>query len=325
MALSNNAARRAADRHGHWMTTTSNASPPRIWAIGGGKGGVGKSVLAVNLAITLARRGLDVTLIDMDLGGANDHTLLGMPPPRRRLEDFLERRAGALADAITPTGTGGLGLIAGSGFGGANTPYAQKERLIRHLRKLPTRYVLLDLGAGTAYNVLDFFVAADLGIVVTVPEHTSVENANAFLRAAFFRRLARSPETRPVRDLVRELFRPSGNGASPSPRQVLESPDALLAEAARRANAALAGFRPAIVVNQVRLPREQELPAQMAGAVREYFGIGAFGAGALPSDRLVTQSVRDRRPVVEAYPGGAFSSGVATVAETLLAGGGRHG
>jgi len=307
------------------MTRSSNTkSSPTIWAIGGGKGGVGKSVLAVNLAIKLARRGITVTLVDMDLGGANDHTLLGLPIPEKRLEDFLQRRVEQLFQAVAPTGIDGLGLVAGSGIGGANTPYAQKERLIRHLRALPSEIVLLDLGAGTAYNVLDFFVAANLGLVVTVPEHTSVENANAFLRAAFFRRLARSPVTRSIRGPVRELFRTPRNGETLSPRQVLATAGELQTEAARSSVAALAGFAPAIVVNQVCLPKEQELPEQMARAVREYFGIAAVGAGSLPADRLVTRSVRERRPVVEAYPGGAFSTGVEMIAERLLGVGSSH-
>ena len=58
---------------------------PRVWAIGGGKGGVGKSVIAVNLAATLAGKGNRVVLVDADLGGANLHTLLGMPNPKANL------------------------------------------------------------------------------------------------------------------------------------------------------------------------------------------------------------------------------------------------
>ena len=62
---------------------------PRIWAIGGGKGGVGKSVIATNLAATLAGAGKKVVLVDADLGGANLHTLLGVPNPKTSLSDFI--------------------------------------------------------------------------------------------------------------------------------------------------------------------------------------------------------------------------------------------
>ncbi len=308
------------------MTRKNHTPTPTIWAIGGGKGGVGKSIIAVNLAISLARRGITVTLVDMDLGGANAHTLLGLSTPSRKLDDFVQRRLPALADTVTPTGIENLGLIAGAGAGAgaANTPFAQKERLLRNLKTLPSRIVLLDLGAGSAFNVLDFFVAADLGLIVTIPEHTSVENSNAFLRAAFFRRLARSPATRAVRSLVRELAQTPRDGRPVSPRHLLAEAGADDAEAAHCFARALAGFTLAIGVNQIRLPRERDLPEQMAGAVREYFGVAAMAAGALPADRLVTRSVRERRPVVEAYPGGPFSAAIDTLASTLLATGSSH-
>ena len=74
---------------------------PEIWAVGGGKGGVGKSVIAANLGVVLARRGRPTTLLDADFGGANIHTLLGMPRPERGLGDFLSRSVDSL-DEIVP-------------------------------------------------------------------------------------------------------------------------------------------------------------------------------------------------------------------------------
>ena len=66
--------------------------PARVISIGGGKGGIGKSLIAANLGIELARRGKRVVLVDADLGGANLHTTLGVDVPRRTLSDFIERR-----------------------------------------------------------------------------------------------------------------------------------------------------------------------------------------------------------------------------------------
>ena len=69
------------------------SAPARVWAIGGGKGGVGKSFVAVNMATVAAESGKSVLLIDADLGGANLHTCLGVTPgDQLNLSDFLEER-----------------------------------------------------------------------------------------------------------------------------------------------------------------------------------------------------------------------------------------
>src|SRR5438874_2646824 len=75
----------------------------RVIAVGGGKGGIGKSLIASNLAIELARRGKRVVLLDADLGGANLHTCLGVELPKKSISDFVERRIDKLEEIVTPT------------------------------------------------------------------------------------------------------------------------------------------------------------------------------------------------------------------------------
>ena len=70
------------------------ARAPRIWAVGGGKGGVGKTVVASSLAVALARSGVRCVAVDADFGAANLHTLLGVPEPRWVLRHFLAARFG---------------------------------------------------------------------------------------------------------------------------------------------------------------------------------------------------------------------------------------
>jgi flagellar biosynthesis protein FlhG len=77
----------------------------RLWAVGGGKGGVGKSLVSLLVADGLARRGVDVVLVDADLGGSNLHTLLGIRHPSVTIGDFIERRVARLDDVAQPTST----------------------------------------------------------------------------------------------------------------------------------------------------------------------------------------------------------------------------
>src|SRR5512140_3011848 len=181
-------ARRAA------VASVGTATRPRsrrVISIGGGKGGIGKSLIAANLGIELARRGRRVVLVDADLGGANLHTTLGVDVPRRTLTDFIDRKVSRIEEVVTPTGIQNLGLVSGAldHLDAANPRHAQKMRFLRHVQQLDADFAILDLGAGTHANVLDFFLVSDHGVLVLVPEPTAVENAYRFVKAAFWRRM----------------------------------------------------------------------------------------------------------------------------------------
>ena len=80
-------------------------SPPlkQIWAVGGGKGGVGKSFVAGNLGILLSQKGYRVILTDLDLGGANLHTWLGVSSPDQGVSEFVKRKVDEIREPLIPT------------------------------------------------------------------------------------------------------------------------------------------------------------------------------------------------------------------------------
>src|SRR5579885_467744 len=130
-----------------------------IISVASGKGGVGKSVLVGNLGLLLARRGRQVVLADLDVGGANLHILFGLFHPAATLTDFLNRTNDSLeAIAQAPFASlPNLRLLPGTGdtLATANMPYAKKKRLIRHLKDMPADVILVDIGACTNYHALD--------------------------------------------------------------------------------------------------------------------------------------------------------------------------
>jgi flagellar biosynthesis protein FlhG len=165
----------------------------RIIAVGGAKGGIGKSIFAANLGMMLAAHGFRTVMVDLDLGGSDLHIYLGHRViPKTTLNDYLNRKVAHVNDVAIKQGQGPL-LIAGNNgeLGAANIPFQKKIRLIEGIRKMNADYVILDLGGGTDFNTLDFFLAADLPIVLTTLDQPAYLEAYAFIKTALQRKLNR--------------------------------------------------------------------------------------------------------------------------------------
>ncbi|MGB4303349.1 MAG: MinD/ParA family protein, partial [Syntrophomonadaceae bacterium] len=156
----------------------------RVVAISSGKGGVGKSTLALNLALVLCKQGKKVLLLDADMGMANLDIMLGVVPKynlfhviqgRKNLHDVII--SGPQGMSIIPGGSGILEL--------ANLPASDMKRLLVELIKLDSDYdyMILDTGAGISKNVTSFLLAADDVIIVTIPEPTSITDAYGVLKS----------------------------------------------------------------------------------------------------------------------------------------------
>jgi len=156
---------------------------PRTIAIASGKGGVGKTSLAVNLSLCLAQMGYRTTLFDADLGMANVEVMLGQTIPYS-LYDVLYR--GKTLEEIVVRGPFGVNIISsGSGFlQMANLDQKRRDRLISMLNQYSSQddFVLIDTGAGINKNVLGFVSAAGEVIIVVTPEPTSLTDAYALIK-----------------------------------------------------------------------------------------------------------------------------------------------
>ncbi|MBI1948296.1 MAG: P-loop NTPase [Deltaproteobacteria bacterium] len=295
---------------------------PQIVAVGGGKGGVGKTLLAANLALALADRGQRVLLVDADLGSANAHTVLGLPAPLATLSDFLERKADLGALAVS-TPYANLRFVSGAldDVGAANPQHQSKMRLLRKLSGFDADFLVLDLGAGTGFNTLDFFLIASCGILVVLPEPTSVENAYRFLKAAFFRRLAVVEKAFGIKDLVDEARAQKNRLNIKTPADLLRAVAERDPEVGAQVQQQMNRFHPRLVLNQASDEAgadDLQIARDMASACRRFLGINLEVFGALPEDDAVRRAVRMRQPLRVSAPDSMVKRAIDEVAERVL-------
>lgn len=276
----------------------------QLWAVGGGKGGVGKSLISASLAIHLARMGFRVVAVDLDLGGANLHTALGVDFPTQTLGDFFTGRVSRLEQCFTRTEVPNLQLISGAqdSVSIAGIGATERQALLSKLARLDTDFVFMDLGAGTTPSTLDFFLAADIGIVTILPEPTSIENAYRFVRSIYYRKLSRIAELGPVRPLIEAAMDPKNMQGLRSPTDLFREVQKSSPFHAEKFRQAVELLRPKLIVNQARTQGDVEVGESVRSVCKKYFGIDMDYLGALEHDNSAWQAVRKKRPLLLEFP-----------------------
>lgn len=251
----------------HRATAAKSPRPPvgsraSVIAVTSGKGGVGKSNVAVNLAVRFAAAGKRVLLVDADLGLANADVLCNVEVPFN-LSHVVARRK-TLREVVVRVPLGGAGGERGAGFdlvGGASG-LARMADLDEGGRKLltdglaeleaNTDVVLIDTGAGISANVLGFCRSADNILVVTTPEPTAITDAYAMIKS----------------------IAPSQPGPT-AERKI------------------------SLLVNQAKSREEaRAVYERVAKVARQFLGVNVLDAGHVVADEAVGAAVRRRTPVV---------------------------
>ena len=313
----------------------SHTTPPlnvvrkrKIIAVGGAKGGIGKSIIAANLAAYLCSRGNTTVAVDLDLGGANLHLYLGETQVTHSVNDFLSKQAESLQEIMISTKYGPL-LIGGdsSNLGAGNIGFARKLKLLKAIRALDADYVILDLGGDTSYNMIDFFLSADEGIVITSCDPASYLDAYNFIKVSLYRKLSRiyGPESdregekdEELEILIREMLVSDNGKEVKHIRDLLEKIGTAKPERLATIKEVLSGFRPHLLVNMVSSDSDEKaVIARIQEVSTKMLMIHVKSLGILPYLDQVKKSAVTLTPAVLGGQKGPLAKKLAEIVDAV--------
>jgi len=278
--------------------STQLTKRPRVLAVGGGKGGVGKTIVATMLGICLASLGKKTIVLDADFTGANLHGYLNNWNEDLSLNRYFMRRTYDLNELVQPTLFKHLFLIRGvSGLVNTQYKYWEKKKLLRAVRNLDADYVILDLGAGTSYTTIDFFLSADDHIVVLSPDALAIQDSYGFIRVSILRKLERAfHDHAEFMTPVRESADLTRGHSVQSLLSVLERLEDVPESWILLAKNLLRTFTPKIIVNQVRQAEPGQEVQALRLAAKDLLNVQLSFWGVIHHDPVVQAAVKNLRP-----------------------------
>ncbi len=288
----------------------------RIIVVGGGRGGVGKTLLAVNLGVFFAQLGREVVVCDADPFGSNLHAVLGLDSPPLTSTTAMDEGTAELVPTTVP----GLRILPTAYDPMTATPVrpSRGAQFLKHLSDLDADYVIVNLGSSTSSSSLDIFLQADVAICVTAPEPLAIETTYRFCRSLYLRTLRRA--------LMRERFKLRLVERVITALPPLASPPQIVAEIKRYddgvaavAAQELGKITPRLVVGQTRLKSDLDLGPAMAIVSERFLGIPIDYLGHIEHDDAVWLTVRRRQPLLIDSPTSKSARNLERVARRILA------
>lgn len=292
----------------------------RIIPVASGKGGVGKSLLAANLAVAFAQAGQRVVLADLDLGASNLHLVLGCRSLVKGIGTFLNNTKSDFAQVISKTDIRGLRFIPGDQEipGAANLKNFQRNALVRRLLSLAdTDILVLDLGAGTHQAILDFFLLSGQGIVISSPAVTATLNAYVFLKNTVFRLMYTIFTKGSAAYNYLEKVRRDGSLHLYIPQMLVEI-EKEDPESHSKFAEAVSHFHPRLIMNMIDDPKDADVAMKIRRSCEEYLDIKVEHLGVMYRDSIQDTALASRLPVILYKPNSVLSQAIYRIADKIL-------
>jgi len=296
-------------------------SKRKVIPIASGKGGVGKTIIAANLAVDLAAAGKKTVAVDLDLGGSNLHTVLGIKNLNPGIGNFLSDRDVPFKDIVCATPYENLSFISGDVLvpGLADIPFSQKKRLLSSILSLEADYIILDLGSGSSFHVLDYFLISNSGMLVVRNQKTSIVNTYAFLKNLVFRFLQRAfVSHREITKYLKRVLHVQKTNAVPPVDEIIEKMrhiDSMLGE---KAHSYLGALHPKFIVNKASSPEDIEMVERARDLIKIDLGIDVECMGLIFDDTAVDESISAATPLAIFQPDSVAAGQISRISQKIL-------
>jgi flagellar biosynthesis protein FlhG len=262
----------------------------KLWAIAGGKGGVGKSVLTTLLGVALARTGKRVVIVDADFDGANQRQLFALRQASANIWRLVDQQE-SLAPAAMATAVPNLRLITApeTAHDADKATILRRIRFIQALRHIDAEYVLLDFGPRTDLRELNYFSTADLNLIVSTAEPTALENLAKFIKSVVKQKLQLAIESLTYDRGSMSLGYDENGSLVEQAINILRQHGIPAEEMMRR----IAGsFSLRVLFNQVTDERFRKDMNLLNSYLAHETGVGAEIGGAVPFDPAIRAAIR---------------------------------
>ena len=201
----------------------------------------------------------------------------------------------------------------------ANLFYAQKMKLIRAIGKLPYDFIMLDLGAGTSFNTIDFFLTSNEGLFILTPEPTAIENAFRFIKAVYLRRLKQILKQPLFKAIVKHLVILGQDQTITSPSQIMDLLYDFDPEKANLLEEMLNELHFNLILNKYRKQTEEKLGEKLAKLCSKFFYSKFHYLGNVGYDDRVYDAIYDRKIYINTYAYTLTAIDLQNVANRIMA------
>ncbi|NIQ01736.1 MAG: P-loop NTPase [Nitrospinaceae bacterium] len=299
--------------------------PNKIITVGGGKGGVGKSVIATNMAVTFALTGQRVILVDADFGASNLHAFLGIRAPRYGFREYFDPShldSNKDESPLIDTGITNLKFLSGASDtpGSADISHKNQNKIIAAIKNLEQEadHIIVDLGPGTNFHIVDYFNMGGHQVVVSTPEMTSILNTFGFIKAGLFRRISQEFKTgSDIQHLLDLSKNPAAAEDCYEINQLREKIEELHPQKLDRINTLISEFRPGLIINRVRRQKDILMGDNLLKLAKKYLDVDVNLLGYLIESDQVRDSIEEMVPFLIHDPQSKPSENVQSIIGSL--------